>query len=289
MLVERTVRVSDDPVVELFVAERDQNAGDRPLLILHGGPDWDHSYLREPLLQLGAGWRPVFVDLRGCGRSTKGLAHIDYTPVAATADLVALLDVLELDQVDVLGFSYGGLLAQRLAVTAPERIRRLIIASSSVLPVPPDAFRGWTERDARLAAQPARVEEDSQTCTAAATRADAVASAPANVWRAAALLGYLRRLQDVRFSAEWSKAWLAGPLPPARPDQGVERLRALGKPILLLHGRQDMTFPVALVEPTLALLPSARAAILEEAGHMAHIDQPAAWLAALQTFLDAPV
>ena len=71
MLVERTVRVSEDPVVELFVAERDQNAGDRPLLILHGGPDWDHSYLREPLLQLAPAWRLVFVDLRGCGRSTK--------------------------------------------------------------------------------------------------------------------------------------------------------------------------------------------------------------------------
>ena len=287
MLDERIVRVSDEPVVELFVAES-KGPASRSLLVIHGGPDWDHSYLREPLLQLEGVLRLVFVDLRGCGRSTQGLAPTDYTPSAATADLVALLDVLGAEQVDVLGFSYGGLLAQRLAVTAPERIGRLILASSSVLPVREDAFRGWTERESRLAAQPMRVEVDSATCTEAATRADAVDSATANVWLAASLPEYLSRLEEVRFSAEWLKLWLAGALPPARPDQGVERLRALSKPILLLQGRQDMTFPVALVDQTLALLPSARAAIIEEAGHMAHIDQPRSWLAAVRTFLTEP-
>jgi pimeloyl-ACP methyl ester carboxylesterase len=59
----------------------------------------------------------------------------------------------------------------------------------------------------------------------------------------------------------------------------VERLR--GVPLFLLHGRQDMIFPVSLVGRT----PCAEAMILEEAGHMAHVDQPEAWLAAVRGLL----
>ena len=50
-----------------------------------------------------------------------------------------------------------------------------------------------------------------------------------------------------------------------------------------------MTFPAALAERTAALLPGATAVVLDEAGHMAHVDQPEGWLAALSAFLDRPV
>ena len=73
-------------------------------------------------------------------------------------------------------------------------------------------------------------------------------------------------------------------------DVGGIRTRVLeagdGPPLLLLHGRQDMTYPAALVEPTLALILNARGVVLEEAGHMAHVDQPEAWLTAISDFLD---
>jgi len=116
---------------------------DRALLVVHGGPDWDHTYLRDPLSGLAGDWRLVLPDLRGCGRSTTGLASGQYTPDAVVGDLLALLDHLGIARAAVLGFSYGGLIAQRLLAAAPERVTRLIVASSSVLPVPADAFAGW--------------------------------------------------------------------------------------------------------------------------------------------------
>lgn len=45
---ENHVVVSAEPDVRLFVAQS-QGPAERPLLVIHGGPDWDHSYLREPL------------------------------------------------------------------------------------------------------------------------------------------------------------------------------------------------------------------------------------------------
>ncbi|HEY1915107.1 MAG TPA: alpha/beta hydrolase [Streptosporangiaceae bacterium] len=103
-------------------------------------------------------------------------------------------------------------------------------------------------------------------------RAAAVAGAPANVWRAEALPGYLEVLAGVRFGAQWLRPYQAGTLPPARPDHAVGRLAALGLPVLLLQGRQDMGFPAALTTEAAGHIPSARAVILDEAGHMAHVD-----------------
>jgi pimeloyl-ACP methyl ester carboxylesterase len=290
---EGTVPVSARPAVELFVAQTPGPAGN-PLLVIHGGPDWDHTYLREPLGQLAGRRRVILPDLRGCGRSTLGLPDGQYTPAAAAGDLAALLDALRTGPADVLGFSYGGLIAQRLALAAPGRIRRLVVASSSILPVPPDAFDGWPERTRRRAAAAAvwsdpvwsdPVWSDPSWSGPELTRAAAVASAPADVWRPQARPGYLDRLAGVRFTAEWLRPFRAGTLPDARPPDAARRLAALGLPILLLHGRQDMTFPARLAEDAAGLIPSARAAVIEEAGHMTHVDQPGAWLDALQDFL----
>jgi pimeloyl-ACP methyl ester carboxylesterase len=115
--------VSADPAVRLFVAQAGGRTG-RVVLVIHGGPDWDHSYLRDPVDRLAGRCRLILPDLRGCGRSTRGLGDDQYTPDTAAGDLAVLLDVLGVARADVLGFSYGGLLAQRLALTAPQCVRR---------------------------------------------------------------------------------------------------------------------------------------------------------------------
>lgn len=277
------IRVSAAPAVDLFTADT-MKPGKRTLLVIHGGPDWDHSYLREPLSQLCEVHRVVLPDLRGCGRSTSGLGDSQYTPDAVVRDLIALIDELNAGPLAVLGFSYGGLIAQRLAVTAPDRVDRLIIASSSVLCVEAGAYGDWPERDERLA-RAAAGWADPTLCGADLVRHAAVAGAGANVWRDDAVPKYLDRIARVRFSAEWLRPWQAGILPSPRLADPVGQLNATGNPILLLPGRQDMTFPLSLAERAAALLPAARLVVVDEAGHMAHIDQPAAWLAAITDFL----
>ena len=286
VFAESRVRVCAEPPVDLFLASTDGPA-ERTLLVIHGGPDWDHSYLREPLDQLAGGRRVLLPDLRGCGRSTRGLRDDRYTWDAVVADLVALLDHERAERVDVLGFSTGGSLAQRLTLAAPRRVQRLVVASSSVLPVSPNAFDGWTERDRRLAEGAALYARPMPESGPELTRAAAVTSAPANVWRADALAEYLRRLDAISFSADWTGPWRAGLLGSARPEAAAERLARLRIPMLLLQGRQDMTFPAQLAEEAAASIPTARAVVLDDAGHMAHIDQPVRWLAALTAFLDS--
>ncbi|WP_299953528.1 alpha/beta fold hydrolase [uncultured Modestobacter sp.] len=273
-----------EPGVALFTA-RTAGPADRTLLVVHGGPDWDGSYLRDPLHRLALAHRVVVPDLRGCGRSTTGLPPGACTPDAVVGDLVTLIDVLGGGPVDVLGFSWGGLIAQRLADAAPDRVRRLVLASTSVLPVEEVQFGDWPERTRRRAAEGA-VWADPTLAGPAFARAAALAGAPAAVWRAEALPGWRDRLAAVRFSGDWLAAWRAtGALPSPRLPDPVRRLAATGRPVLLLHGRQDMVFPADLARQAAAALPDARAVLLDDAGHMAHVDSPDAWLAAVRTFL----
>jgi pimeloyl-ACP methyl ester carboxylesterase len=263
---ERMLTVDPDGAVELFLAETGDPKAE-PLLVVHGGPDWDHTYLRDPLVHLQRR-RLVFVDLRGCGRSTRGLPAAAYTPEAATTDLVQVLH--DLGPSDVLGFSYGGILAQRLTLLAPELVRRLIVASSSVLDVPgaeaarPAGGMRWTVED---------------------TLNLALDSAERNVWRSDRRAYYLELVREIRFSAEWSRSWIAGTLPEPRTPDAAGRLEETGTPLLLLQGVHDATFPVELVERTLRVMTNARAVVIPDAGHMAHIDDPCEWLQAVAAFL----
>lgn len=254
------------------------------MLVIHGGPDWDHSYLREPLAELAGRHRLILPDLRGCGRSTRGLDDAQYTPDAVVADLLDLADHLGLSRMAVLGFSYGGLIAQRLAVAAPLLVSKLVIASSHVIDPDDPRFEQWPERRRRLAAQ-ADVWADARTVTPQTTRTAAIAGAPADVWRPEKLPSYLARLERVRFTAEWQRPWRAGTLPTARLADPINRLSQTQIPILLLHGRQDMRFAATSAERAAELVPTARAVILENAGHMAHVDQPEQWLDEVARFL----
>ncbi len=283
LLAERTLAVSGDPDVELFVAET-RSPGDRTLLVVHGGPDWDHTYLIDPVHRLGDGWRIVWPDLRGCGRSTRGLSTDQYTPDAVVADLVTLLERLQLPVVDVLGFSFGGCIAQRLALAEPSRVRRLVVASSTMLAVPPDAYDDWAERK-HLAEAVNEVWSRTGVPAAELTRAAAQAGADMAVWRQESRIEWQRRLGGISFSGEWLRAWRDGSLRPALPEDAPRRLSALEIPILVLHGRQDMTFPADLAGQAAAQMPMSRCRVLEDAGHMAHVDQPEEWLAAVREFL----
>jgi pimeloyl-ACP methyl ester carboxylesterase len=102
-------------------------------------------------------------------------------------------------------------------------------------------------------------------------------------------ISYLGRLSDVQFTAEWLGPFRAGILPSARPVNAARRLAELGLPVLLLHGAQDMTFPAEHAVRAAAAIPAATAVVLEDAGHMAHVDRPGPWLDALAGFLDRPL
>ena len=116
--------------------------GERPVLLVHGfastaettwvGTGWARA--------LGASGRgAIMPDLRGHGGSDKPHRAADYAPRQLAADLVVVLDTLEIERVDVIGYSLGSRVAAALARLAPERVRRLVLGGAG----PIELFETW--------------------------------------------------------------------------------------------------------------------------------------------------
>lgn len=98
-----------------------------PLLLLHGG--FGTLDMFAPILgRLTARRRVIAVDLYGHGRTALTDRPID--PFAMADDLASVVRALGFERVDVLGFSFGGMVALRLGVQHPEAVNRLILASA---------------------------------------------------------------------------------------------------------------------------------------------------------------
>jgi pimeloyl-ACP methyl ester carboxylesterase len=124
---EATVRRGNLPVNGVTYYYEIQGEGE-PLLLLHGGLGSLDMF--GPLLPALARSRQVIaVDLHGHGRTPLG-ARPRISLIDQGDDLAALLDQLGYPQVDVLGYSFGGGVAFRLAAQHPEKVRRLVIASA---------------------------------------------------------------------------------------------------------------------------------------------------------------
>jgi len=121
-LTERTVMVAGKP---MFVAET--GSGPSVVMLHGGGPGASgvSNYSRN-IDVLAERFRVIVPDLPGYGRSGKGVNQAD--PFGYLADMIAgLLDELRIDTTHLVGNSYGGAAALRLALDTPRRVEKLVL------------------------------------------------------------------------------------------------------------------------------------------------------------------
>jgi pimeloyl-ACP methyl ester carboxylesterase len=267
------------------------------LVVVHGGPSWDHSYLLPAVAELADVAHVVLFDLRGCGRSCR-TPPLGTLPVAALQpdhladDVAALIRHLGADRADVLGFSYGGMVAMRVVDQHPDVVRSVILASTTAYRDFRDELEGsaqYRERDALCT----QIGFDDPLLTGPAapdgalSRAMAYGSAPRDVWRLDRLDAWHQVLERTRFSSDWSAPYASGALRPAAPDDAPGVLRDWGGPVLMVQGAQEMTFPVEVARRLHAAVPASELVEVPQAAHMAHFDNPSVWLSAIRNFLAA--
>jgi pimeloyl-ACP methyl ester carboxylesterase len=106
----------------------------RPWVVLISGVGHDRSSWEPLLPRLRRIARVVLVDNHGVGQSDPLRSHVTVGRLAE--DIIAVLDHAGLSRVHVVGVSLGGMIAQELAIEHPQRLRRLVLASTTP---------GWTE------------------------------------------------------------------------------------------------------------------------------------------------
>jgi len=142
------------PVENAALYFREIGAG-RPILILHGGPDFDHTYLLPNMDRLSDSFRLIYYDQRGRGKSAANVQPDDVSIQSEIVDLESVRKYFQLESVAVLGHSWGALLALEYAIRHPSRVSHLIILNTA--PVSHDDY--LLLRKSRREKTPADIEE----------------------------------------------------------------------------------------------------------------------------------
>ncbi len=271
------------------LAWRERGSG--PPLVLHpGGPGCSSEYFGE-LPELAGARTLLLLDPRGTGGSDRPVDPSGYDLEDYAADIEALRAHLGLERLDLLGHSHGGFVAMTWATTRPERVGRLIVASSAARFTP--AIREM--RAARIASHEGESYYEDSIAAIAAHEAGEFASDGelsalyAREWRvlvpvgidASGILGGLRRAGNNADALRHFNSRIASGM-----DQRAA-LAAVTSPTLVLVGELD-AFGVAPGEEIAAALPDARLTVLSGADHFPFLesaDHRAAWSHAVLEFV----
>jgi len=105
-----------------------------PLVILHGGPGGNHYTFERTVGPLLSKTRTlVYYEQRGCGRSEKPHSENDYSMSFLIEDFIELKKLLEVEKVDILGYSFGGELALEISYALPNEINNIILTAPSLM------------------------------------------------------------------------------------------------------------------------------------------------------------
>ena len=261
--------------VQLFYEE--VGAGP-PTLVMHGGLGVDHTLYRS-LDPLAAGLQLTYYDHRGNGRSSRP-DEVELTMEHWADDAAALArHVAGADPVVVIGHSFGGFIAQEMAIRHGHAVRALILVATTPgqlgvgeTPAPegppmPDEFA------ALLQQMPAT---DDEVALGMARLAPAyLYEAPAE--RLTSLMaGTVFSATAIRRGFEELASWSA-----------VDRLPAVNVPTLVIAGRHDAFTSWPQADRIAAQMPHADVVVFERSGHFPWIEEPDTFFDTITSWLRA--
>jgi pimeloyl-ACP methyl ester carboxylesterase len=248
----------------------EDSGGDGPTVLFSHGFLMDRGMFAPQLADLAGEFRCITWDERGWGETDWDGKPFSYWDLAH--DALGLLDHLGLGSATFVGMSQGGFLSLRAALTAPDRVRALVLMDS----------QAGVDDEATRAAYRAMYEE-----WLANGPHDAITGAVASI-----ILG-----PDPAVCAPWIAKWKA--IPPERLTEPFEclvgrdditgRLGEIYQPALVIHGTEDTAITMDRAEALCAGLPNCEGIVhVEGAAHAANLTHPALVNPPLAEFLRAP-
>ena len=249
---------------------------ERPtMILLHGGPGFDHNSLRPSLAPLADVAQLIFLDHRGQGRSDASSPD-RWNLDTWIDDIAGFCDVLGIERPTLFGHSFGGMVALGVAVRHPDLLGKLIVSNSAAKFRPDRAL----EMFERLGGSEARAAAADYFATPNEER--------------------LERFMEVCYPLYGT----AAPDPDARarvvarPEVGVHyfadeintydwsaELDRITCPTLLLAGELDPITPVVGHHEMAAAIPNAQLEVFASAGHAPWRDRPGEALAVIRQFV----
>lgn len=257
-----------------------------PILIIHGGPGLDHSYLLPHMEQLRDEYQLIFYDQRASGKSSYDVDTLTISIDGFMDDIEGIRTSLGFEKIIVLGHSWGGLLAMYYGIRHPENVKAMILVNAMS---PDSKFR--KKQEALLASR--MTEQDS------IDQAQILGSEALKKHEAGAYEDLFRLL----FRREFFNKELADNLILTFPDDFYARsqiLQYLGRDLAEYNIYDDLEyfpFPTLIIYGDYNLLsnevahkidahiPNSELVILKNCGHFPYIEQKDAFFTVIRSFL----
>lgn len=257
---ERTVPIRDG----LFSIQVAEAGSGQPTLYLHGElqpPAW-HPWMDE----LASDCRLVAPQHPGFGRST-GLEHLDDV-VDLAIYYLDFLDTLDLESIDLIGESFGGMIAAEVAALAPHRVRRLVLVAPHGL---------WLDETPTLDVFGLPAAEVHRLAWADPEGVAARQFAPGAGTDEEQRRAWLERMRSLAAAGKFM--WPIA-------DKGLrKRIHRIKARTLLLWGEQDQLIPMAYGTLFREKISRSDLVVIPDAGHLPLIEQPGRSVDALRRFL----
>lgn len=250
----------------LYYEERGQGM---PVVLLHGFP-FDHTIWSAQSDALSESVRVIAPDLRGHGQSP--VFGEVYDMAALAADVVAVLDRCGVDRAVWVGHSMGGYITMAALREFPDRVAGIGLVATHPHPDTPEK----------------RIQRNQSAQQVLGGGAGQVVLSMMNVLFAPALdrkSELAQRIYDVMLRTKTEG--LAGALRAMaeRPDS-ANTLATTTVPAVVIAGAEDQIVSVEVMQAMADLLTGAECHVIDRAGHMVMVENPAATTAALRAFLN---
>lgn len=290
-LIKHRIPVGD---CELYVEEEGKGI---PLILINGGPGGTHHYFHPWFSRVKDYARVIYYDQRGCGLSDYTPGKDGYSVKQAIDDLDAIRRALHIDKWVILGYSYGGFLAQYYTMNHPEHMAGMVLLGAS-----PGM---WVQMEPSRQSQYLSEEEKAKK-KEIRTRLQKMAEENDWTWeKFVELLVYNNNL-----NGDWKRQHLYRPslekiaqiaLYEWRQDtnfngimsSSLQRIDLTGGfekspiPTLILEGRWDLTWNTDKPEILLKNHPGARLVFFENASHGIYDEEPSKFFKVLKKFIQS--
>ena len=266
------MRVTTDDGVGLEVSVSGQGP---PLVMVHGFPGAKEDFTDQvPALAEHA--TVVTFDLRGHGESDKPETADAYSLDRLALDTLQIADGLGFERFRLLEHSMGGMVVRRAVLHAPDRIEALVLMDTT--PGPPDGI----DPDLANAGAVIALEDGMEVLREILDEMDPLGT-PADRRLRAERPGYVEYGRR-NFFAVPPVAYATLLLDIVHQPDELEALRSVSCPALVIVGEQDEPFlrgSRAMAET----IPGAELVVIPNAGHSPQLENPPAWLDAMERFL----
>ncbi len=222
-----------------------------PLILIHGGLG-NSDYWENQIPVLAEEYTVIAMDSRGHGRST-----FDDTPIGydlMMSDVIGLMDYLEIEKADILGWSDGGIIGLDMAINYPDRVNKIIAYGANY---DPSGVREDIEENETFNAYVEKAIEDYQALSPEPEKWDAFLENIGNMWA-------------------------------TEPNFTPAQLRAITTPILILDGEFDEAIKTEHTREMARLIPTAELVLIPDTGHFAMWERPEEFNRIVLEYLDSP-